>query len=541
MKRLASALFACAILAPLSSACTTEDDLLEGELVKSEAGKADSSAVGVFLDLEFDGELLANSASNAAGLIEDQLFYTVGQLNGRNAVGRLDKVELSNIRTSTASGRTKITYHAKLPVVWGSKTNLPSSVELILPRDMASAAITKFAADFGATCVEPGDHEIDAGSMWYYYRPLEAGCSLPATRVVRTTASAALSAVSTTGKFPEYNKIWEDNALNVVAIFGKYEDGATTASDAGIAAYNKFISAMKTELRAYSVTTVPATVPTSPGVAARDVQFVATLPGGKTIKVNALLTDNVRTALGTSAFKTRYEGLSTRADLIIYNGHAGLGANVRALARAGKWVKGQYLIMFENGCDTYAYIDGAINESHAAVNSDDPTGTKYVDSIANGMPAFFSSMPTATLSIFRGLVGVDTPKTYEQIFAGIDRSQVVLVTGEQDNTFQPGTGGQPQPWEGLNVSSTVARNGTKKYSTPVLAAGTYQFDMTGTGDADLYLRIGSAPTTTVYDCRPYEDGSNESCQVTLTAPAALFVNVRGAATTSAYELVGKKI
>jgi hypothetical protein len=115
------------------------------------------------------------------------------------------------------------------------------------------------------------------------------------------------------------------------------------------------------------------------------------------------------------------------------------------------------------------------------------------------------------------------------------------VTGEQDNTFIPGAGGEPQPWAGLNVSSTVAGGGTKKFSTPVLATGTYQFDMTGTGDADMYLRIGSVPTTATYDCRPYKDGSNESCQVTLTAPAKLFINVRGSAARSAFDLVGKKI
>ena len=39
---------------------------------------------------------------------------------------------------------------------------------------------------------------------------------------------------NTTGKYPEYDKVWEDGTLRVVAIFGKYEDGATTSSDAGI-------------------------------------------------------------------------------------------------------------------------------------------------------------------------------------------------------------------------------------------------------------------------------------------------------------------
>jgi len=33
----------------------------------------------------------------------------------------------------------------------------------------------------------------------------------------------------------------------------------------------------------------------------------------------------------------------------------------------------------------------------------------------------------------------------------------------------------------------------------------------GSGDADLYTRFGAAPTTSSYDCRPYESGNNETC------------------------------
>ena len=40
-----------------------------------------------------------------------------------------------------------------------------------------------------------------------------------------------------------------------------------------------------------------------------------------------------------------------------------------------------------------------------------------------------------------------------------------------------------------------------------------RFDMAGgSGDADLYVRFGAAPTTSVYDCRPYLNGNTESCQ-----------------------------
>ena len=50
--------------------------------------------------------------------------------------------------------------------------------------------------------------------------------------------------------------------------------------------------------------------------------------------------------------------------------------------------------------------------------------------------------------------------------------------------------------------------------------------MTGTGDADLYVRFGSQPTKEAYDCRPYENGSNESCNLVAAAEQTqVFISV----------------
>ncbi len=524
----------------LPAACTDED-IYDGEEVKSEDGKTDTSALAVFVDFTFNGTLLTDSSFNDTSTIQDQLLYTVGQLNGFNSVGRVDKVVVSNIEKTTVNGKTQIKYTAKLPVAWGKRTAIPETHELQLPLDISSAGQAAFATKYSSTCVDFGAHDVDAGSMFYYYRPKASGCRLAEADLNRVVATVTPSPLQSTGKFPEYNKVWEDGRLEVLAIFGKYEDGATTASDAGVAAYNTFVSSMKQELSARSLTTVPAAVSTSPGVATPDIEFNATLPDGKKIHVVALLTDNVTTGLSQAAFRARYESLSTRADYIVYNGHAGLGTNVRALAQAGKWVAGQYVVVYMNGCDTFAYIDDALNTAHKRVNPDDTTGFKYIDIVNNAMPAFFHSMSGATMSLFRGFVNVAEPKTYEQLFANIDRSQVVLVSGEQDNQFTPGGGGQPMPWAGINEAGAVTRGQTKTFATPTLAAGTYDFAMTGTGDADLYVRIGSAPTATSYDCRPYKTGSRETCQVTLAQAAPVHVMIRGyASASSAFELVGTK-
>ncbi len=523
-----------------------DDGINEGDYVKPEEGKDDSSVIATVLDFEFDGELITNSSWGAAKqVVQDQLLYTIGQLNYEHSVGRLDRVELTNVQKTSVDGKYKYTYHAKMPVAWGSKTNLPKTYTFVLPRDVSYEGTDAFTKKYNPACVDPHAHDVDSGSMWYYYRPQLSKCSLAEADVVKLSATVAVSAVNTTGKYPEYHKVWEDNRLNVVAVFGKYEDEGTTSADAGIAAYNEFVAAMKTRLKAYSPTTIPETIPTAPGVSNIDIQWDATLPDGKQVQVNALLVNNVSNPADGGKFFARYEGLSTKADFIVYNGHAGLGQNVRALAQHGEWVSGQYLVLFMNGCDTYAYVDGSLAQVRAPLNPDDPTGTKYMDIVTNAMPAYFHSDSEATMAIFNGLMAYPTPMTYEQMFKNIDSAQVVLVTGDNDNVFVPGYpdnggGGGGTAWSGMNESGSVAKAEEKRFSTPALDAGKYLFSMTGTGDADLYVRVGTEPTSKLYDCRPYKTGSKESCSIELNTAAPIHVMVRGYATSSTFELSGAK-
>jgi hypothetical protein len=396
-----------------------------------------SSNQATLLMFEFDGELVGSGGAfgDAKSLINDQMLYTIGHLNEDRSVGRLDKIELTDVKsTPDANGLSKITYHAKLPVSWGSKENLPTKYDFTLPRDASFDGQQKFTTTYMHACVESGAHDVDAGSMWYYYRPGKSGCTLAAGDVVKLTAKVSKSTENTTGKYPEYDKVWEDGALNVVAIFGKFEKSAT--SDVGIDGFNSFVRAASAELRNYELTTTPANVGDAPGAKNPDVTMSATLADGKKVTVTALLVDEITSA--TPAFWSRYESISGSADMISYNGHAGLGQNVRALAQRGKWVKGQYVVVFMNGCDTFAYVDGSLAQTRARINTDDPTGTKYMEFVTNTMPSFFSSMPNASMSLFRGLMDHAAPKTYEQIFESVDNSQIILVTGEEDNTYTPG-------------------------------------------------------------------------------------------------------
>src|SRR5688572_15841110 len=154
-------------LVAVSAACGVEEgDLYDGESVKNEDGKEDSSAVAVFVDAQWQGTLVTDFAWDDRAQIQSQLFYTVGQLNGMNSVGRIDKAEITNIqRTTLASGKTQIKYNAKLLVAWGNRNNVPATITLKNPLDVSSAGQTAFATKYGTTCVDWAAHDVDSGSM----------------------------------------------------------------------------------------------------------------------------------------------------------------------------------------------------------------------------------------------------------------------------------------------------------------------------------------------------------------------------------------
>ena len=83
----------------------------------------------------------------------------------------------------------------------------------------------------------------------------------------------------------------------------------------------------------------------------------------------------------------------------------------------------------------------------------------------------------------------------------------------------------------LNVAlPSQAVNTTSSTYSVTVPAGTTSlvFNISGgTGDADLYVRLGAAPTTSSYTCRPYTGGNAETC--TISNPAAgsvYYANVR---------------
>ncbi|MBE5316080.1 MAG: proprotein convertase P-domain-containing protein [Xanthomonadales bacterium] len=109
------------------------------------------------------------------------------------------------------------------------------------------------------------------------------------------------------------------------------------------------------------------------------------------------------------------------------------------------------------------------------------------------------------------------------------------------------SGSTPPPPPSVALSNGVpvtglagAANAELRYTLSVPTGATNLRFVTsgGTGNADLYVRFGSAPTTATYDCRPLLGGNAETCNIATAQAGTYHVLVRGSSAFSGVSLTG---
>ncbi len=110
-------------------------------------------------------------------------------------------------------------------------------------------------------------------------------------------------------------------------------------------------------------------------------------------------------------------------------------------------------------------------------------------------------------------------------------------------SYSAGGGGGTALTNGTAVTGLSATTGnwTSVYTlvVPVGAKNLSFATSGGTGDADLYVNLGSAPSTTSYTCRPYLTGNSETCSWASPTPGTYYVSLRAYSTFSGVTLMPK--
>jgi hypothetical protein len=146
---------------------------------------------------------------------------------------------------------------------------------------------------------------------------------------------------------------------------------------------------------------------------------------------------------------------------------------------------------------------------------------------------------TASSTFNQGACGVETAATD----LGLNKADVTAAFSAVGVSCAGGGGGGGTTalTNGVPVSGISASTGSSVNYTLVVPAGASNLTFTmsgGTGDADMYVKFGSAPTDSSYDCRPYKSGNAESCTFAAPSAGTYYVRLKAYSSFSGASLVG---
>ncbi|MET0548435.1 MAG: S8 family peptidase [Xanthomonas sp.] len=126
--------------------------------------------------------------------------------------------------------------------------------------------------------------------------------------------------------------------------------------------------------------------------------------------------------------------------------------------------------------------------------------------------------------------------------AGLLDANAAVTAAQSGSTGGGGGGGggsSNELQDGVAVTNLSANTGSSLNYTVKVPSGASSLVVNisgGSGDADLYVRFGSAPTDSAYDCRPYRSGNTESCTFNSPQAGTYYVRVKAYSTFSGVSL-----
>lgn len=134
--------------------------------------------------------------------------------------------------------------------------------------------------------------------------------------------------------------------------------------------------------------------------------------------------------------------------------------------------------------------------------------------------------------------------TWHIMIHGYDSYSGVSLVASYDEDDGGGDGGDggdgSELTNGVPVDNLSGAQGSETFFTIDVPSGASNLvvDMSGgSGDADLYVKFGSEPTTSSYDCRPYRSGNDETCTFDTPETGTYHIMIRGYNSYSGVSLV----
>ncbi len=399
--------------------------------------------------------------SEALALIDAQAQHLMGSFQARSfrdqfgypgVLGERYEIKFNDIKeiASEDSNRKMLFYEFKGTVVF-HKDAFKNSATRVVPIVLPLAPDKIYAlgvVDGKNTCTD--EHYNSEGDFWYFWDPEQSGCPLAGdTENILHTKGKLKRLPNTRASYPEYDRLYGDNGndevLNIAVFFGYFEDVTNfqkvNPHDSAFDAFN-FLESNLLEKRGFTVKEskddfqVLNGKKTTKGIntfrAYEKQEFFKKQP--VTVRVQVLVAD---TAIDSKdgTFHRYLKAALRSADILIYDGHSGLGGNLDLKELKGeRFDKNKYQILFFNGCSSYPYFNGMFFNAKG--------GSQNLDILTSGLPTFSNTAGPNVVAFLNHFIEVNT-KTYQKILTELEDSNaeegtyLTGVNGDEDNKWKP--------------------------------------------------------------------------------------------------------
>jgi hypothetical protein len=278
-----------------------------------------------------------------------------------------------------------------------------------------------------------------------------------------------------------------------------------------------------------------------------DFKFPACTGGTTTYSISGTIATSGGTGIG---------GVS------VSNGSTSVTTNSSGQYTFSGLANGNYTLTPSLSGYTFSPTSLAVTVNGANVSGQNFTGTASATTFSvSGTVTTSAGAAISGVSVSNGSTTVTTNSSGQYTFASLANGTYTLTPSLSGYTFSPAslsvtvsganvsgqnftgtaTSGGTTLTKGVPVTGLGASTGNSLNYTMVVPSGATNLVFTlsgGTGDADMYVKFGSAPTDTVYDCRPYLGGNAETCTFAAPQAGTYYVRVKAYSTFSGVSLVG---
>lgn len=391
--------------------------------------------------LTFEGRIELAKGEKSRDLIDEQLQHLIGHFSSASFVKAFgqpavlsDQYEFTITNTKTLSnGRRLVTYQFDGKAALHKKSfGTKSFIKVPLRLPLALDKIYDLGLVRGKNkCTD--EHYNEPGDFFYFWDVDQKGCPLKGndTDVVRVVAQAK-RLPNTKKSYPEYDRLYKKAELKASVFIGYIEDEPGRRNDDGTLLYQD----LKTELKDRGFKLVEEKKKGITHLSTFQKERKTSLKGSQLVTVEVLLSD---TDYGSNdeTFRSAYLKALKQSDIVVYDGHSGLGANIGAEYIENFAIGNLYQVLFLNGCSSYPYYNGQYFSAKKG-------GSKNMEIITSGLSTYTTTALGNMLAFLdpflKGRV-----ISYQTLLRNIEKSNddvgtyLTGVNGDEDNKFLPKT------------------------------------------------------------------------------------------------------